>query len=157
MFDLALTLIIAAAAANGILAGASLDQSVKQLPARHRLGPTSYSAYSRAADLGNGIAWYAGIGVGAALLAVLAAVAVFFGGVATADALPVYLATGLSVLHTLVTTQAAPLNFSQRKHENNEAALALLFDRFERLQALRATLQVLTFGVLLWALVVYAR
>jgi hypothetical protein len=31
-------LLLAAAGANGVLAGASLDQSVKQLPARRRIG-----------------------------------------------------------------------------------------------------------------------
>ena len=37
--------------ANGILAGASLDQSIKQLPSREKIGAVRYSEYSRAADL----------------------------------------------------------------------------------------------------------
>lgn len=36
--DPTLVLALAATAADGLLAGASLDQSLKQLPARHRLG-----------------------------------------------------------------------------------------------------------------------
>src|SRR5262245_38993123 len=123
MFDTAQALIIAAAALNGILAGASLDQSIKQLPARHRIGAIAYSAYSRASDLGNGIVWYAGIGISAALLAVAAAIVAFFQGVSVADGAPIYLAAALSIMHSLVTTQAAPTNFSQRAHENDEAAL----------------------------------
>jgi len=47
------------------IAGASLDQSIKQLPARHCLN-VAYSAYSQASDLGNGIVFYAVLGVGAA-------------------------------------------------------------------------------------------
>jgi hypothetical protein len=47
--------VLAAVAANGLLAGASLDQSVKQLPARKRIGAVAYSVYAEAADLGNGI------------------------------------------------------------------------------------------------------
>ena len=43
-------LILAATAADGLLAGASLDQSIKQLPARRRIGAVDYSAYSRASD-----------------------------------------------------------------------------------------------------------
>jgi hypothetical protein len=43
MFDPLLTLLIAATALNGLLAGASLDQSIKQLPARRRIGVLSYS------------------------------------------------------------------------------------------------------------------
>src|SRR5215208_4568096 len=63
----------AAIAVNGLLAGASLDQSVKQLPARKRIGVVAYSAYARAADLVNGIPLYAGLGIGAAVLSVMAA------------------------------------------------------------------------------------
>ena len=65
------------------------------------------------------------------------------------------LAAALAVLHSLVTTQAAPTNFRQRNAMDDEAALAQIFNRFERWQALRAVLQVLNFGALLWALVGY--
>ena len=58
MSDTTLLLLAGATALNGILAGASLDQSIKQLPSRHRIGPVAYSTYSRASDLGNGIPWY---------------------------------------------------------------------------------------------------
>ena len=51
-------------------------------------------------------------------------------------------------------TQAAPTNFSQRGVAD-EAALARVFDRFERWQTLRVVLQVLNFGAMLWALVAY--
>jgi hypothetical protein len=155
MFDTTLALVIAATGLTGILAGASLDQSIKQLPARHSIGAIAYSNYSRASDLGNGIAWYAITGSGAALLAIMAAIVAFLQGVGSAQALPIYLAALLSILHTLVTTQAAPTNFSQRAHENDEATLGSIFDRFARWQMLRALLQVLTFGMLLWALVAH--
>ena len=155
-FSLAFVLIVAATAAAGLLAGASLDQSIKQLPARHKIGLVAYSEYSRASDLGPGILWYAILGVGAAVLTIAAAVAAFFERVPPASAIPLYVAAGLAVLHSLVTTQAAPTNFSQRKVAEDEAALARLFDRFERWQTLRAALQVLSFGAMLWALVAYA-
>lgn len=157
MFDIELAFITAAAAVSGVLAGASLDQSIKQLPARHRIGAVAYSVYSRASDLGNGIVWYAIIGIGAVLLAIGAAVLVFFNDSAATYALPVYVAVWLSVLHSIVTALAAPTNFSQRAHEADEAVLSSIFDRFARLQTLRATLQVLTFGSLLWALVAYSQ
>ena len=70
-------LLLAATAADGLLAGASLDQSIKQLPARHRIGVRTYSSYSRAADLGNGIAFYGILGVGAAALTIAAAVTLY--------------------------------------------------------------------------------
>jgi hypothetical protein len=64
---------LAAVVANGLLVGAGLDQSVKQLPARHRIGPAAFAAYSQAADLRNGIPWYAILGLGTAALTLLAA------------------------------------------------------------------------------------
>ncbi|HYZ00932.1 MAG TPA: hypothetical protein VFA92_05510, partial [Candidatus Binatia bacterium] len=68
-----LWLLLAALLSNGVLAGSSLDQSIKQLPARRRIGVVAYSEYSKAGDLGHGIAWLAALGVGAAVLTVVAA------------------------------------------------------------------------------------
>jgi hypothetical protein len=155
VLDTTLLLTLAATAATGILAGASLDQSIKQLPARHRMGMAAFSAYSRAADLGNGIVWYAVIGVGAAALSIAAAVVARWQAQANLPVVPLELAAALAVLHSLATTQAAPANFSQRKVANDEVALAQIFNRFARWQELRAVLQVLNFGALLWALVGY--
>ena len=63
---------MAALVADGILAGLSLDKVIVQLPARRRIGVTAYAAYARAADLGNGIAFYPAVGVGAAVLTLAA-------------------------------------------------------------------------------------
>jgi hypothetical protein len=153
--SLTLALIVVATLADGLLAGASMDQSIKQLPARHKIGPVAYSEYSRASDLGPGILWYGILGVGAAVLTIAAAVAAFFEGAPSASATPLYVAAALAVLHSLVTTQAAPTNFSQRRVAGDGAALARVFDRFERWQTLRVVLQVLNFGAMLWALVAY--
>ncbi len=151
----ALVLILAATATDGLLAGASLDQSIKQLPARHRIGLVAYSEYSRVSDLGPGILWYGILGVGAAVLTIAAAVVAFFQGVPPASATWLYAAAGLAVLHSLATTEAALTNFSQRQVDKDEVAMARVFDRFERWQTLRAALQVLNFGAMLWALVAY--
>jgi hypothetical protein len=153
--DITLVLILAATAADGLLAGASLDQSIKQLPARHKIGLVAYSQYSRASDLGPGILWYAILGVGAAVLTIATAVAALVQGAPPASSTLLYVAAVLAVLHSLATKQAAPTNFSQRRIAKDEAALAQEFDRFERWQTLRAALQVLDFGAMLWALVAY--
>jgi hypothetical protein len=64
------------------------------------------------------------------------------------------LAAGLTLAHSLVTVRAAPANLAQRPHGRRRArALGQLFDRFERLQTLRAVLQVTTLGASVWALV----
>jgi len=155
MQNLIFILIVCAVALNGILVGASLDQSIKQLPARRQTSAVIYSAYSRASDLGNGIAWYVVIGIGSLLITVVTAIAA-----GSPENSPPYVtlidvAVLLSILHTLSTTQAAPLMFSQRRYENDEGKLAQVFNRFERWQTLRAVLQVLTFAALLSALISY--
>jgi hypothetical protein len=135
-----------------VLVGASLDQSIKQLPARKRMGSIAFSLYSRSADLGNGIVWYATLGIGAALMTIAAAVATFVAG--TSYPVPIFLASILSVLHSLVTTQAAPTLFKQLKVPSDEATLTALFATFARWQSVPVVLQVLTLLAVLWALFV---
>jgi hypothetical protein len=154
--DLTSGLIAAATFATGLLAGASLDQSVKQLPARHRIGVAAYARYSQAADLANGIAFYATLGVAAAAFNLAAAISAASEALSGTPALAIYSGAVLAILHSLVTARAAPTNHSQRRM-SDEGALTRLFDRFTRLQALRCTLQVVNFAVNLWALVALAR
>jgi hypothetical protein len=151
-----LILIAVATAANGILTGASLDQSIKQLPTRHKIGMVAFSAYSRAADLGSGIVWYATLGIGAAVLTIAAAVVEYLQATPVAQAWPVYVAAAISVAHSLATSQAAPTNFRQRAVAGDEGQLATIFARFERWQTARVTLQLLTFVAILIGLIAYA-
>jgi hypothetical protein len=150
--DLTSGLIVAATFATGLLAGASLDQSVKQLPARHRIGVEAYARYSQAADLANGVAFYATLGIAAAAFNLAAAISAGIQGLQGTPALAVYTGAVLAILHSLVTARAAPTNHSQRR-VSDEAELARLFNRFTRLQTLRCALQVANFAVNLWALV----
>ena len=154
--DGALILLAVATAADGVLAGASLDQSIKQLPARRTMGNVAFSAYSRAADLGPGVVWYATLGIGAALLTIAAAIAEVALGTPPAVAWPIYAAAALSILHSLATARAAPTNFSQRRVADDEAQLGVIFDRFERWQTARVILQTLTFVAAIVALIAYA-
>lgn len=155
--DFTLFVIIAATAVDGFLAGASLDQSIKQLPARHKIGVLTFSKYSRAADLGNGILWYSLLGIGALLLTMASGVAAFVEGIPKAIALPLYISCGLAILHTITTSQAAPTNFKQRQVSDDEAALKKVFNEFAKWQTIRCVLQVMAFGTMLWGLVAYAR
>jgi hypothetical protein len=148
------TLLALATAVDGLLAGASLDQSIKQLPARHRIGIRAYSAYSRASDQANGFFWLAPLGVGGALLTLASAGWALGLWLPSEKLMPVLLAGGLAIAHSLTTARAAPINWSQRSAGNDETALARIFQRFERWQTARATLQLATFLVMLWALVV---
>lgn len=157
MADITLILIILATALNGIVAGASLDQAIKQLPTRHRIGVIPYSTYSQNADLGNGIPWYVGLGISTVLTTIGAALAALSHQLPSEKVFPLYLAAIFSVLHSLVTSQAAPLMFKQRQQQNDEAALTMLFNRFARLHLFRTLFQVVTFAALLWALTNYLR
>ena len=154
--DLTLILLLAATTFTGLLAGASLDQSIKQLPARHRIGVQAFSQYSRAADLASGVVFYGILGVGALLFSLAAALSAYFQGVAQPASSWIYVGALLAVLHTLVTAKAAPTNFSQRMlPADDEAGLAAVFDRFARWQNLRCALQVVNFAVELAAVVVF--
>ena len=153
MNDLIVPLVIATVALSGIGAGASLDVSIRQLPARHRIGVIAYSAYSQATDLGTARIWYPPLGIGALLLALAAAGTAFFQHVSLVHALPLFLAVVAWILHLLMTLIGAlPLLPRQRQFAHDEQRLAALFNRFERLQTVRATLDALIFGLTLWAL-----
>ncbi|HUZ18090.1 MAG TPA: hypothetical protein VMV68_06865 [Spirochaetia bacterium] len=143
---------ICAAGADGLLAGVSFDTSLVKLPARLRIGARAYAAFARGADLGNGILVYALLGVGAAALTVAAAVLALLHGGGTAT-VPLSLAGIASLAHTFTTTRAAPRMLSIRRAPDDESQLAAILHQFARWQAARATLQVATFFLMLWALV----
>lgn len=132
-------LLVLAAVLNGMIAGATLDQAIKQLPARHTIGAAAYSAYSQAADLSQGVPWYAALGIGTALVTLVAAVVGLRARPAAAVRLAWWVAAAATVGHLAVTAVAAPTNFSQREAANAEA-LADVLDTFARLNALRAVL-----------------
>src|SRR5205807_594209 len=100
-------LVALATAVDGLLAGASLDQSIKQLPARHRIGVLAFSEYSRASDQANGVLWYAGLGIGGAALTLAAAVSALVLGVSDAQRLSLLLAGLLAIAHSFTTARAA--------------------------------------------------
>lgn len=135
-------MMLAALVADGLLAGLSLDKVIVQLPARRRMGVVGYAGYARSADLGHGIAFYAVVGVGGAVLTIAA-----FGvaaGLGAAGAVTGWLAAAavLSVLHSAATGRAAPVMFRIGRAEDTQAALGPLLARFARWSAVRAALQV---------------
>lgn len=109
------------------------------------------------ADLGNGLPWYVGLGISTVLATIAATLSALSQQLPSEKMLPLYGAVMLSVLHSVVTSQAAPLMFRQRQYENDEAALTMIFNRFSRLHLFRTLFQVLTFASLLWALISYLR
>jgi len=153
LVDATLGLAVAAAVANGLMAGATLDQSVKQLPARHRIGPVAYAAYARAADLTGGLRWYPAL---AAVVVLSTGAAVVTGLLDHPDRWRVValLAVGVgTVAHMLVTARAAPTVLSLRRLPDDDAdRIAAVLERFARLQTLRAGLQVAALAAAVWVL-----
>jgi hypothetical protein len=148
----AVILALAATAVTGLLAGASLDQSIKQLPSRKRLGLVQYSNYSRAADLGTGLWWYSLLGVSAALLSAAAGIYVLTHAGSGGQRAAGIVCAALALLHSFTTTRAAPILLSQRLVVDDVAVLTRIFTKFVRWQTVRVILQTLNFFALLWLL-----
>ena len=137
------------------MAGISLDKSIVQLPARHRMGIMGFAAFSRANDLGAGLVVYPVLGIAAALLTILAGVTAFLQGAPSVRVWPLYVSVFLAVLHSLATARAAPNMLSLRQPVEAESVIAAALDRFARWHNLRAVLQLLNFLMLVWAAVTY--
>ena len=152
--NLVIFLMILATAMNGLLSGLNVDTALVKLPARRRIGAVAYATFARGNDLGNGLLVYPLLGVGAALLTFLATALAYVERSPMEVVLLLSLASLLSFLHTFATARAAPVMLSLKDAPDDEAILTAKLDRFARWHAVRATFQVLTFFVLLWALVV---
>jgi hypothetical protein len=152
--DAALGLVIAAVVVSAMAAAASLDQSIKQLPTRRRIGALAYSGYSLVADARNGLFWYVPLVI--AWIPITVAAAVVGWADHPNDQRAIALATTVVgvAAHILVTgVFAAPTLVSQRAAAGDERALERVFDRFERWQTIRAVIDVATLGASVWALV----
>ena len=144
---------ITAASITGLLCGASLDQSIKQLPARHITGVKAFSEYAKAADLKNGVLWYAILGIGAALSSVITAILALQYTPHAGYSLPLYLGGVFAICHTICTTLAAPTYHSQKKTQD-EKSLEKLFNKFERIQTFRSVFIALNFICYIWVFVI---
>ncbi len=103
-------LLAAAALVSGILAGGVVDRVVVGGPAWHELGAEAWAAYSRHADLGNGLVAYPAEAIGGALLIVSAAVSNYFdreAGFLTTVSL--HCAVVFSLVGLVLTAKAAPI------------------------------------------------
>jgi hypothetical protein len=149
-----LIVIVVATALNGLLAGYSVDGALVKLPTRRRIGAVAYATFARGNDLGNGIWVYPATAISAALLTIIATIVAYVERAPAALLALLSVATVLSIGHFLATAQAAPIMLRVGKTPDDAALLSPLLDRFARWHALRATLQALTFLVMLWAVVV---
>lgn len=126
-------LLIATTAITGVGAGATLDQAIKQLPARHRIGSDAYAEYVRAADLANGLKWYPALGISTTLVTAAAVIVGFLDDPDTASAVGLG-AVAVGLLAQLASSsQAAPTLHRLRKGADPATTL----DKFSRWNAVR--------------------
>jgi len=150
----AIELQIAATVVASMGATASLDQLIKQVRARHRIGVVAYAAYSRAADFHTAIPYYAPIIAGWVVVIPAAAIAGFADGASGSRAVALGAMLAGLIVHTLVTVLfAAPILLSQRRlRPDDEPRLTDVFDRFARWHGVRTVNDVATAAAAVWAL-----
>ena len=148
-------ILLAAVVIVSLGAAVSLDQSIKQVRARHRIGVVAYSAYSRAADFHTAVPYYVPIIVGWLVVIPAAAIVSWEHGPFGQRQLALLAMVAGLVAHMLVTGFfAAPILLSQRKiRPDDEKALAIVFDRFAFWHGVRTVIDVATLGATVWALV----
>lgn len=125
-----MTIVLATLAvlANGLLAELSLDRSLVAMPAWQRVGVRGWAAFSRRADLGNGLVLYPLLGIGGPLLSIAIAVTFALGSSVPSAAVPVAIAVVLSIAHVLGTVRAAPaMARVGRLTDDDEAGLRTAF------------------------------
>jgi hypothetical protein len=152
--NLLIALLALSTAVNGLLAGLNVDTALVKLPARRRIGAVVYATFARGNDLGNGLVVYPLLGIGAALLTVLATAVAYIERSPMEVLLLLTMASLLSILHTFATTRAAPVMLSLKDTPDDEAILTTKLDRFARWHTIRATFQVVAFFVLVWTLAI---
>lgn len=149
-----LTLLIVTTAIAGMGAGATLDQAIKQLPARHHIGALAYSAYSQAADGANGRFWYIPLAVVWLVFIVASVVTVWLAQPTLWQSIATALMVAGLAMHGWVTGRfAAPLLLSQKKYAGDAQALQQLFDRFARWNLVRAFIDVSVLAATVGALI----
>jgi hypothetical protein len=144
---------ITATAFTSLLCGASLDQSIKQLPSRHIIGMKAFSLYAKAADLKNGVIWYALLGSGAALASILTAILSWKHFGSEKYVTPLLCAGVFAICHSICTSIAAPTYHRQKKIEAEEE-LRKLFNKFEKIQTVRSVFIVLNLIAFFWVLII---
>jgi hypothetical protein len=146
-------LVLLAAVPHLILGGSGVDRLVVQIPAWYRIGPVAFARYARVADMGNGYFLYPLLGISGPIFTWAALAVALLTGAGTRIWVPLAVASGLCVLHSLTTVQAAPTMMKVGRTEDRPELIAPLLDRFAWWSWPRAILQVLTAATLLWVLI----
>lgn len=143
---------------GGLIAGASVNRYVVEVPAWRHMDVVQWANYSRHADLGNGFYLYPFLGIGLVIFSVAAAVGYFLDSKPESAKLPVYLTALLAIIGIGLTRLAAPVMLSLRTSGNEPKVLMHAFNSFHYWGTFRAWAQVLAFFTSVWATVqVYSK
>jgi hypothetical protein len=149
--DVLRSLLVLAAFLGGILGGTAVDRMIVGFPAWRRVGAAAWAAYSREADLGNGLILYPLVAIGHALLTITVAIGLHLS--ARRPALPAAdTAAALALAGLIITLRAAPVMLGLRRVSDEPHALDRAFRRFAGWSLPRAIAQVLSFVANLWTL-----
>jgi hypothetical protein len=146
-------LITIACAGSGLLAGGDIYRYVIEVPSWRHLNVTDWAAYSRYADLGNGIFLFSIEAIGSAILLVAASVIVLLRKSAFRTvAWAVHTSTVFALGGLVFTLFAAPVMLRLQSAGNDVKFLQQSFESFHFWGRLRAVAQVLSFVSCVWAL-----
>jgi hypothetical protein len=146
-------LLASATFVSGILAGGVVDRVVVGGSAWHELGAEAWAAYSRHADLGNGLVAYPIEAIGGTLLIIAAAVSNCFDrSVNSAITTLLYCAVVFSLIGLALTAKAAPIMFGLAVPQSVSATQHAFDEFFLWGLYLRGTTIVLTFIAVTWSL-----
>ena len=141
----------------GLLAGASADRYLVQVPGWRHLDVMTWAEHSRHADLGNGRFWYPLLAFAATGFSIATAIAVRQHVlVASGLEFPAYLAALFELLGLSITVLAAP-NLIRLRRPQDLATTERSFRLFHRWGLLRAAFQIMAFPISLWAVWVLVR
>jgi hypothetical protein len=145
-------LAVLAVVTGGLAAGMTVDRSIVALPAWRHLNVEAWAAFSRYADLGNGLYLYPAVGVSTWLLSMATAVVYTVQAGPSEAAAVVYAAAVVALIPVFATTRAVP-NMLKVRHTDDDAQLMTAFAGFQKWNNVRAVGQTLGFALNVWALV----
>jgi hypothetical protein len=153
-----LWLVAATTAFEGLRAGAGTFRILIDLPARSRIGPVAFAAFSRATDLSTaGVVFYATYGIGGAILTCATWVALARAHAPRDIRFLSALAAVCSLAVLVLTARAAPLMWRVGSSADDAALLSDLLDRFVLLTMLRVCSVDVSFLAMLLVLTLAAR
>jgi hypothetical protein len=145
------SLVLAATALSGVVAGTTLDTRIAQLSAWHRVGAEPWAVHTREV-LRYSPLWYAPLGIGTALVNIATAVAVHRDSkVSRSAALPSKAVALLAIGHLLVSAKATPYMLRVRETDDPDTLQEAL-EGFTRWHQVRTGLDTLTLAANGWSL-----